>query len=197
MTARMKPIEHIKKRFPGEEGAWLPEGRIEPYRLWFEYLKLADRDPDVTVDEEFYRSWGDWRSEDFNAWWEKNWRRLFGAPTARWVTSADILAGSENARFIEIPPNVSITSLTRQIRALLAQSSGGAVTTERKIDAFTERLRLFMYEKKLDGLTHEEAAVQFHDWAAAWNLEVRQRKLKRSLIHIPAAFHWAAAGSVG
>jgi hypothetical protein len=65
------------KKWSGDSRHQLPAKQIEPYRLWFEFLKLALTDPTVDVDRQFYADWGDIENVDFSDWWRLNWRRLF------------------------------------------------------------------------------------------------------------------------
>ena len=78
------------KRFAGDANSRLPKGMKEPYRLWFEFLKLALRIPGIRVDRSHYQPWGDVEGEDFDKWWAKNWSELFAihAPT-RVLTTLD------------------------------------------------------------------------------------------------------------
>ena len=86
-VAQWQPIEQGRvmapKRFAGDASNRLPKGKKEPYRLWFEYLKLALRIPEIRVDRSLYQPWGDVEGEDFDKWWPKNWSALFAidAPT--------------------------------------------------------------------------------------------------------------------
>jgi hypothetical protein len=66
----------MKKR-KGDDAHQLPAQQIEPYRLWFEFLKLALQDETLTVDAKRYEAWGDVAGTDFSDWWSANWRDLF------------------------------------------------------------------------------------------------------------------------
>ena len=63
----------------GGDGRYvLPAKKIEPYRLWFEFLKAALRDPDIEVNKRLYKEWGDVDGQTFNTWWDTGaWRNLF------------------------------------------------------------------------------------------------------------------------
>ena len=54
-----------------------PTTTNEPYRLWFEFLKLALSDPDISVNTDYYNLWGDYQGSDFNTWWNQHWLNLF------------------------------------------------------------------------------------------------------------------------
>ena len=67
----------VRKAFAGDKSFRLPKGKIEPYRLWFEFLKLALREPSIKVDPALYASWGNVIDQDFDVWWDEHWRNLF------------------------------------------------------------------------------------------------------------------------
>ncbi len=66
-----------QRQFAGDSSFRLPKGTIEPYRLWFEYLKVADRHPNIEVDRSLYGNWGAIEGVAFDDWWSKHWRELF------------------------------------------------------------------------------------------------------------------------
>lgn len=67
----------MAKRWSGDNKHRLPAHKIEPYRLWFEFLKLTLTDKTLTVDEAFYKPWRVEQYQSFNQWWSDNWRELF------------------------------------------------------------------------------------------------------------------------
>ena len=66
-----------RKRWRGDDEHRLPAQKIEPYRLWFEFLKLASKDPEIQIDKRFYQRWGSVADADFDDWWSAHWRDLF------------------------------------------------------------------------------------------------------------------------
>jgi hypothetical protein len=76
----------MASRFWGDGHYVLPTSSIEPYRLWFEWLKLAELDRELVGDPDHqiqftgnhYADWGDVQNVPFAQWWEENWRDLFG-----------------------------------------------------------------------------------------------------------------------
>ena len=71
-----------RKAFTGDHIKELPKGKAEPYRLWFEFLKLAlDMQPEK-VNRKFYEPWGDVQNISFNDWFPDNWQRLFAVPAS-------------------------------------------------------------------------------------------------------------------
>lgn len=67
----------MSRAWHGDAAHMVPAQKIEPYRLWFEFLKLARNDPKITVDETIYKSRGRVADADFRKWWADNWRQLF------------------------------------------------------------------------------------------------------------------------
>lgn len=82
--AHEQRLAMARKAFSTDYELDLPWGRIEPYRLWFEYLKFAYNHPDYKslIDNRIYESWGDVANEKFNDWWDRNWRKLFAIPAS-------------------------------------------------------------------------------------------------------------------
>ena len=66
-----------RRRWRGDDEHRLPAQKVEPYRLWFEFLKLASKDPKIQIDKPFYQRWGSIEAADFDDWWTTNWRDLF------------------------------------------------------------------------------------------------------------------------
>lgn len=67
----------MAKKWKGDSAQQLPAHQVEPYRLWFEFLKLALTDETLKVDLKRYKPWGDITQAEFRAWWESHWRDLF------------------------------------------------------------------------------------------------------------------------
>ena len=67
----------MRNRWRGDDEHRLPAQKIEPYRLWFEFLKLASTDPDVQINTVFYCRWAQVIDVDFDDWWSSHWRDLF------------------------------------------------------------------------------------------------------------------------
>ena len=71
-----QPGPGARKRWRGDDEHRLPAQKVEPYRLWFEFLKLASKDPEIQIDKRFYQRWGS-VDADFDDWWSAHWRDLF------------------------------------------------------------------------------------------------------------------------
>jgi hypothetical protein len=83
------------ERWKGDGEYVLPAGTVEPYRLWFEFLKLAATDPEVIIDEAVYADWGDFREPTFSRWWSGHWRSLFAIRSKVQRLDAGAVVGSE------------------------------------------------------------------------------------------------------
>ena len=55
----------MQKKWSGSGTHKLPALQVEPYRLWFEFLKLAIQDPTMNVDRDHYSAWGDVENSTF------------------------------------------------------------------------------------------------------------------------------------
>lgn len=67
----------MSKKWKGDSDYQLPAHQVEPYRLWFEFLKLALTDTSLKVDLKRYKPWGDVSNSKFDDWWTLHWRELF------------------------------------------------------------------------------------------------------------------------
>lgn len=119
-----------RQRWSGDGEFVLPAGFVEPYRLWFEYLKSAHADETIEVDLEHYAAWGDVQNLTFNQWWSKNWRSIF-AVKARKVSVVDGDAKPDpDSLLLRIPLSGSTDALLKQVRTILAKHEivdGGVV----------------------------------------------------------------------
>ena len=93
------------KKWSGDTSSQLPAQQVEPYRLWFEFLKLASVDPSIEVNKKIYESWGNYDEESFTQWWSPHWRQLFavdiGVREIR-AKDTDILSRTDGEHFIAI-----------------------------------------------------------------------------------------------
>ena len=122
-----------RQRWSGDGEFALPAGFVEPYRLWFEYLKSAHADETIEVDQAHYAPWGDVANLTFNQWWSKNWRTIF-AVKARKVSVVEGSAQSEpDTLLLRVPLSGSTDALMKQVRSILAKHEivdGGVVGQE-------------------------------------------------------------------
>jgi hypothetical protein len=186
------------KSFAGNAGKRLPKGKTEPYRLWFEYLKLALRIPEIKVDKSLYRSWGGVQHEDFDTWWSRNWSDLFAMepgtkvlttvaeakdafkdPTA--VVLRVSLAETKKRRVMDI--NDALRKLPRSTRP---RKSPFELSSKRSINLKTLRAMLKFYTLYEDNNRDIEAtSIAYLKWSRAWNEKVQSKNWNRPRVYQP------------
>jgi hypothetical protein len=119
--------EPVKKEWRGDEAHMLPAQKVEPYRLWFEFLKLAHGDPDISINKKFYRSWGTVQGEDFSEWWSGHWRTLFAVDIGVRVVDSehDLAHRSDSDLLVRIPLYQDRARTLRQLSELLESHGAG------------------------------------------------------------------------
>jgi len=172
----------------------LPARKVEPYRLWFEYLKLACRDSEIKVDKKLYESWGDFEKLSFDEWWGPNWRELFAVETGVRVMERDeALGGSETAIAIRVPLSLDANTAIHELRELLHEHGignreaprvkGKFALTEGSVQGFEKRMNTARCMLRLYGywLKHEKAGRRVVGGAAAFegNAEDARRMISR------------------
>ncbi len=169
-----------KKRWGGDATHRLPAGEVEPYRLWFEFLRLALKDKSLhkQVRRDFYSSWGDVTKTTFNDWWGAHWREVFAEPrlrsrsslkgakgfkddkpVTRSVNSPDDLRliGEHEAAFVvatDVPLHVAWTQVKRLLKSMKAGDTGrrAAFRVDEKVSIKRDAMRtmLRLYGRSLD-----------------------------------------------
>jgi len=192
-----------QKEFAGDPQYRLPTGKVEPYRLWFEYLKVALRHPEVQVDHSVYDNWHIQPDSEFDGWWSEHWRQLFAtrAETAVIDTVEDFTAAIDDPRFAIVRVALSGTKKQRMkdIEDALAglkkpEGQSRASPTKPAFSILAKRsmnlktLRgmlkyLLLYEEK--GWDLEDASLAYFKWSKDWNEKVRSKKWKRPLVYVP------------
>lgn len=192
-----------QKEFAGDSQHRLPKGKVEPYRLWFEYLKVALRHPEVQVDQMIYSDWEVQPHLDFDSWWSTHWRQLFAtrAETAVIETVEDFDAAVKDPRFAVIRVSLSGTRKQRikdvedalaGLRKPESQSRVSptkpafSISAKRSMNLKTLRgmlKYLQLYEEKNWDL--EDTSLAYFKWSKDWNEKVRSKKWKRPLVYVP------------
>ena len=191
----------------------LPLRKVEPYRLWFEFLKLADRDPEITVDDAFYADWGDFRTQSFSDWWRgATWRTLFaidGGVSVIQPTDTVQSIDTISSLMVRIPLGKSVKDSLKDVKALLEengatdQMSASPKGRYSLIDGVEKgfmkkmgkaRLMLRLYEYWLDSANVEKtfwrnrpkiAATAYYDWAKHRDNMILERGSKDPRPEIP------------
>ena len=191
------------KRFAGDANSRLPKGMKEPYRLWFEFLKLALRIPGIRVDRSLYQPWGDVEGEDFDKWWQKNWSELFAidAPT-RVLTTLDqaewalrdptvvllrvSLTETKKRRLEDVTDALSAVPLSPNLKSKARKTPLFTLSTKRSMNLKTLRgmLRFYqLYEENHGDI--EATSIAYFNWSRGWNEKVRSKRWKRPLVYEP------------
>jgi hypothetical protein len=180
------------------DGAYvLPARKIEPYRLWFEFLKFALKDPDIKVDKRIYKSWGNVEDQTFNEWWPKKWRELFAVDAGvRLLDKREVLQDDDAAIALRIPISLNETAIIQEVRKIIRKhgvSSRGAKRvagrfslTESSKQGFEKHLRTARLMLRLYGywLKHHKlenskrinhAITDYYDWAMAWEQKIKDK----------------------
>ena len=207
----------LTKKWSGDGRFYLPARQVEPYRLWFEFLKLAHVDPDVTVDYHFYADWGPFWDLSFKDWWSgERWRSLFAVDAGvRILEDGETIQSDESAIVVRLPLNRFPSETLGEVQKLLQQHDAGVrFDTVRQgrfglsdgyergflkyLDRANFMLRLYgLWLKNVDldkrgriGRT----AVEFYEWAKARDDMIRERNYKYSRPMFPASVRTFAEG---
>ena len=103
------------------------------YRLWFEFLKMAHKEDDLTNDlkasSPFYANWSDVRNWKFDPWWKEH-KQLFGQT---YVKEVERITSADNVLHIAIPLNQPASRSIVDVKALIEEKQGARLI-EQKID---------------------------------------------------------------
>lgn len=207
----------MASKWKGDSTHKLPAAQVEPYRLWFEFLKLALTDDSITVDRDYYQPWGDVQNFVFNEWWESHWRQLFAVDVGVFVFDlAEPIEKREGTLIVQILLYQGKNKILKQLEAILDEFNASdrlkdtkhgefkldvGMSGGRKIDPATRFLkniksvrlllniyRFWLLNSHLEDRLRVEAVVRaYFKWASEWNANIRQKAWKRTPIYIPAA----------
>jgi hypothetical protein len=200
----------MAKAWSGDGTYVLPARKVEPYRLWFEFLKLAINDPEIKVDKRIYKSWGDVENLTFDKWWSDHWRDLFAVETGiRMMERDETLGKSNNAVAVRVPLALDANTAIQELKELLHEHGignreatrvkGKFALTEGSKQGFEKRmntarcmLRLYgywlKYQKADKRKRVEKAALDYYDWAYNWNQQIVTKGWKRTKPDLQACF---------
>jgi hypothetical protein len=194
----------VAEKWKGDGTYFLPAGEIEPYRLWFEFLKLAMSDPEVTVDHAFYEEWGDVQNLTFKEWWGSRWRQLFAVQAGvRRLSVGEMVQDDTRSITLNIPLSGKRSDIQRQIDAFLMQGDEPNLAQQgrfqltqgydqgfiKQMDRARRYLRLYdfwMKHRDADRLRRVEGAARdYAAWYAKWEPKVRKKGSKLRITPIP------------
>jgi hypothetical protein len=190
-----------RKAFSGDHVKELPKGKVEPYRLWFEFLKLALEIQPEKVDKKFYEPWDDVTKENFNDWFPKNWQKLFALPASLTViesiNEAKDYFDDEKSVIIRVdktgPVKRQIEDFKKILKAYRDTKTKSQplrpayeIISKRSMNNAHLRamLRILAFNHKHNGKI-DEATRAYYEWASNWNKQIRDKKWKREIIKIP------------
>lgn len=159
----------------------------EAYRLWFEFLKLALRDPHVTVSEQAYERWDDVANGKFDQWWSVHWEELFSvagrtkeiSDKNEWLS----VHKDQNRIAISLPLDCDIKGTLKDLRKLLRNKGAGTLARIRqgssaapytiaaknlKYPALRQLLRIYGYWCQSGG-DLDDTARRYYNWARNTN----------------------------
>ena len=136
-------------------------GELQPYRVWFDYLKtcLLDEKLNKKIDKEYYKSWNlnEIKNSTFNKWF-KTHSGLFTSKGAIKIVSK---VSNPQAITIEIPTNFKIKEIQREIPKLL----------KNKVNKSTSRFVLTHQRKHIK-------TVALDSFLIAWNFKQKNKDKK-------------------
>ena len=89
------------------------------YRLWFEFLKMAHKEPGLgnklAASADYYADWGNVRDQLFDPWWKEH-KHLFGTTYVQEVKSVSV---ADNVMYVAIPLNQPASRSVSDVKALI------------------------------------------------------------------------------
>lgn len=184
-------------RWKGDGEFVLPAGSVEPYRLWFEYLKLAATDIEVTIDPTVYADWGDYRDQTFSRWWKDHWRSHFAVRSrVERLEAGSLVPMGADAVTLIIPLSGHSDDVLAQVAAFLdsdgvnlkrqgrfALSLGYEHGFLKQLDKARRYLRLYGYWlRHADAAPRkriERAARDYVRWYEGWEAKIKAGSRRR------------------
>jgi hypothetical protein len=99
----------------------------EAYRLWFEYLRTAHKDPRLEVQaalmrsQAFYEPWGDVTNAEFYEWWKDKGHLFEDKYVVRQLAAGELPTDPE-ALIVEIPLRQSASVLKKRVGELIREA---------------------------------------------------------------------------
>jgi hypothetical protein len=196
-------------KWSGDGRFYLPARQIEPYRLWFEFLKAASSDREIHVNEDFYKDWGDYKSMSFSDWWTgSRWRELFAIDCeVRLLDESDAILNDDATITIRLPLKRDLRETLADVEALLEYHRSNKLLSdpdqgrfalskgyERGFAKYLLQMRALLRMYKI-WLSHEElqgkgrlakTAVDFIQWTRARRDLIKDKNYKYEKPYIPS-----------
>jgi len=159
-------------------------GELQPYRVWFDYLKtcLLDEKLNRKIDKEYYKSWNlsEIKNSTFNKWFKTHSGLFTSKGTIKIVSKVS----NPQAITIEIPTNFKIKEIQREIPKLLKdkvnKSTSRFVLTHQRKNIKTIALDSFLIAWKFKQKNKDKRLEDI--WELTNNkIDERQSKVKTLL----------------
>jgi len=136
-------------------------GELQPYRVWFDYLKtcLLDEKLNKKIDKEYYKSWNlsEIKNSTFNKWFKTHSSLFTSKGTIKIVNKIT----NPQAITLEIPTNFKIKEIQRTIPKIL----------EGKVNKSTSRFNLTHQRKHIK-------TVALDSFLIAWKFKQKNKDKK-------------------
>ena len=103
---------------------------MEPYRLWFHFLKLAQQEGMVRGKQ--YAEWGDIRTVGFYRWWKETGSALISLGNNGVHVTTPAKCNTKHYHLVAIPKNISPTAARDQVLKLMKDLVKSGESVERK-----------------------------------------------------------------
>ena len=159
-------------------------GELQPYRVWFDYLKtcLLDEKLNRKIDKEYYKSWNlsQIKNSTFNKWFKTHSGLFTSKGTIKIVSKVS----NPQAITIEIPTNFKIKEIQREIPKLLKdkvnKSTSRFILTHQRKNIKTIALDSFLIAWKFKQKNKDKRLEDI--WELTNNkIDERQSKVKTLL----------------
>jgi hypothetical protein len=159
-------------------------GELQPYRVWFDYLKtcLLDEKLNKKIDKEYYKSWNlsEIKNSTFNKWFKTHSGLFTSKGTIKIVSKVS----NPQAITIEIPTNFKIKEIQREIPKLLKdkvnKSTSRFILTHQRKNIKTIALDSFLIAWKFKQKNKDKRLEDI--WELTNNkIDERQSKVKTLL----------------
>lgn len=204
MSNRKSAKKKSRGAFRGDGAGSLPRQMIEPYRLWFEFLKTALNDPMMSVERSIYKEWGDVQNADFDDWWSNHWHQLFAEPTTCVSVIGSIdqcqsvladqsyllvkvpLYSPSKIRISELEKVVKIARKDRPRKHEAIKRARFRIIAKRTLRRDVLRGMLRLYQLHIQNCRDlEKSAIAYFDWATEWNAKVQAKGWNRPSVYVP------------
>jgi len=152
-------------------------GERQPFRIWFDYLKICLNDESLSkkIDRKFYKDWHltSIKTQKFDTWYKTHEHLFTDTSTTMKISSG---TKSSNSILLEVPLNYSITKVQREVGKVLENKlnkrlSKFTITSNRPL--VLPPLDYFLYAWKLK---HSDKKLKLEEIWKKVNERIKQRQ---------------------